>query len=287
MRSAADGPRVSERAATSPGAVRAGMSRSPGGAATEVLAAVLLAAVAFTGCDGREEAAAPGGGNGGGQPADTTELAEARQEVQRLQEELDEVLAQAREEERRLQGELDAARRQVTRLEGRVRALEDSVARLRQLVDGRAPDTGREESGPGVAPDTLEGTVRQVGSTPFQRTVIRGEEASAAVTGPYEEEIARLVGARVRVVGAYVEGGGPARELEVSGYEVLSVDGETPAVGLLRHGADRGYYLETADGEEVSLAGVPERLRGMVGAKIWVVRGEEGGVLRYGVLKEP
>lgn len=143
------------------------------------------------------------------------------------------------------------------------------------------------ESGPGAAPDTLEGTVRQVGNTPFQRTVVRGEEESATVVGDYGDELARAAGARVRVWGAYRDGDGPGPEMEATGYEILSVDGVEPTVGILRHESDRGHYVVTGDGREVELAGVPDRLDEQVGAKIWVVLGETGGVQRYGVLREP
>lgn len=149
----------------------------------------------------------------------------------------------------------------------------------------------RVESGPGAtAPDTLAGTVRQVGNTPFVRTVVQAEEeeeGAATVTGSLEEELSRLVGARVRIVGDYREGDGPWREMEVADYEILSVDGEEPLVGTLRQDAERGYYLETEDDGEVALAGVSERLAGQVGARVWVVVGEGGGVQRYGILREP
>lgn len=145
------------------------------------------------------------------------------------------------------------------------------------------------ESGPGSAPaDTLEGTVRQVGNTPFVRTVVRGDEASATVVGELGEELARVSGARVRVWGAYrEEGGGPGPQLEATGYEILSVDGSEPTVGVLHHDGDRGYYLATERGADVALAGVPDRLGAQVGGKVWVVLGENGGVQRYGVLREP
>lgn len=144
------------------------------------------------------------------------------------------------------------------------------------------------ESGPrSVAPDTIEGTVRQVGNTPFVRTVVKGEETSATVVGEYGDELARAAGARVRVWGAYRDGERPGRELEAAGYDILAVDGAEPAVGMLRHESGRGYYLATAGGDELSLTGVPSGLGGRVGAKVWVVLGESGAVQRYGVLREP
>lgn len=146
----------------------------------------------------------------------------------------------------------------------------------------------RVESGPNpAAGDTIEGTVRQVGNTPFQRTIVRGDEASATIVGELEEELTRAAGARVRVWGALREGGGPGRELDAAGYDLLAVDGEEPTVGVLHHASGEGYYLTTGEGEDVALAGVPSGLGGRVGAKVWVVLGEGGGVQRYGVLREP
>lgn len=146
---------------------------------------------------------------------------------------------------------------------------------------------GEVEEGPAAAADTIEGTVRQVGSTPFERTVVEGEEASATVVGEYEDELTRAVGVRVRAWGSYRDGDRPERELEATGYEILSVDGAEPEVGTLEHEDGRGYYLATTGGDEITLAGVPSRLGGQVGAKIWVVLGDRGNVQRYGVLREP
>lgn len=153
------------------------------------------------------------------------------------------------------------------------------------------PRQVRVESGPAaadsVAADTLEGRVRQVGSTPFVRTVVQGSDASARVTGEPAEELARLVGAEVRCVGAFVEDDQPGRAFAVSSYEILSVDGDRPEVGWLRRRDEGGFALEVAGGSRRALQGVSERLAARVGAKIWAVLGENGTVQRYGILREP
>lgn len=158
------------------------------------------------------------------------------------------------------------------------------------LVAAACARQGGVESGPdAAAPDTIEGTVRQVGNTPFQRTVVKGGETSATIVGEYQEELVHAVGARVRVWGAYRDGDGdrPGRELEAAGYEILSVDGADPTVGVLHHEPGKGYYVVTEGGREVSLAGVPDGLGAKVGGKVWLVLGENGAVQRYGVLREP
>lgn len=142
------------------------------------------------------------------------------------------------------------------------------------------------DEGPMAASDSITGTVRQVGNTPFTRIVVEGEDSSLTITGDLEEEIGRLVGARVRVVGTEDEGQAPGPTLEATGYEILSVDGATPRVGTLRHEAGEGYRLVTGDGEAVPLTGVPDGLGARVGAKVWIVLGDGGAVQRYGILRE-
>jgi len=158
------------------------------------------------------------------------------------------------------------------------------------------------KTGQPVAPhDTVTGTVARVGSTPFARTILRTEgertEADTAeagaleLTGPYEEELRRLVGARVRVAGPLQGADGTGRVLRAIGYDVVSVDGAESRLGWLRHGEGGRWYLETAAGltgtagEEILLRGVPEGLRRSAGAKVWVVVSETGAVQRYGILR--
>lgn len=139
---------------------------------------------------------------------------------------------------------------------------------------------------PTAAPDSVTGTVRQVGNTPFTRIIVEGEDASLRVTGDLEDEVGRLVGARVLVVGSHVEDEGPEPALQAAGYEILSVDGATPRVGTLDHEAGEGYRLLTEGGEALPLRGVPDGLGTRVGAKVWIVLGDGGAVQRYGILRE-
>lgn len=146
---------------------------------------------------------------------------------------------------------------------------------------------GEMDDGPDASADTIEGTVRQVGNTPFERTVVRSEGASPTIVGEYEDELTRAVGARVRVWGAYAGESGGDGEFEATGYRILSVDGAEPVVGVLEHSDGRGYYLDAEGDDDLGLTGVPSRLGGQVGAKVWIVLGDRGNVQRYGVLREP
>lgn len=143
-----------------------------------------------------------------------------------------------------------------------------------------------EEGSPaGAAPDTVTGSVRQVGSQPFMRTVVEGED-TVTVTGHLEEEVSRLSGARVVVVGNLDADGYPGPTLEATGYGIISIDGRRPEVGVLRRD-DRGYYLASPGGDPIRLRAVSSGLESRVGARVWIVLGEDGAVRRYGILRPP
>lgn len=134
-----------------------------------------------------------------------------------------------------------------------------------------------------AATDTVEGIVRQVGNVPFVMTVVQGTD-TVAVTGPYEDELTRAAGIRVRIIGRPVEGRHPGPALEVSEYRLLSVSGATPHVGWLRRDGE-GYYLEGRDREIYRLGPTPSSLRERLGARVWVVTSAAGAVQQYGILR--
>lgn len=144
------------------------------------------------------------------------------------------------------------------------------------------PDDGA----PGAAaPDSVRGSVRQVGSSPFVRTVVEGAD-TVTVTGDLESEISRLSGARVLVTGTLATGDYPGPRLEAASYEILSVDGREPVVGILAEDGE-GFYLDRDDREPVRLRAVSSGLASRIGGKVWVVTGEDGSVRRYGILRPP
>lgn len=160
-----------------------------------------------------------------------------------------------------------------------------AVAACAWLTAACAGGARVDERGAGAFPDTVTGTVRRAGNLPFVRTLVEGED-TVAVSGPHEEELARLVGSRVRVVGRRdTAGRWPGAALEVAGYELLAVDGEQPEVGFLRRDGE-GFYLEREEGR-LRLAAISPGLAREVGAKVWVLTGAGGSVLRYGVIRPP
>lgn len=137
------------------------------------------------------------------------------------------------------------------------------------------------------ATDEMRATGRvAVGGTGPIRVVnlLTDSGETIGLAGDLLDELMRLAGAVLSVTGPptqTVQG----RAVNVSRYDVVSVDGETPSVGILVAGDDT-YRLE---GEAAQpLVDVPPELGSQVGAKIWVVGPETAAGLRvrsYGVIR--
>lgn len=133
----------------------------------------------------------------------------------------------------------------------------------------------------------VTGTVRVVGSTPMTRVVIDPADGNdVQLVGPLREELRRLAGAEVAVTGPL----SPApdrmadRQIQVSGYEVLSVDGQPVLSGTVEGRTNDWTLLRTAQGELVYLAGATQELR--PGQKVWVQGPRSVIVQSYGVLRQ-
>lgn len=102
--------------------------------------------------------------------------------------------------------------------------------------------------------------------------------------GPLEPELRRLGGATVWVTGAPA----PNTSFTVTRYEIVSIDGAKPLVGLLstRNG---GAWL-VGDRDTVRLTTAPAELTAKTGAKVWIVgrrSGTDVAVQSFGIIKEP
>ena len=111
--------------------------------------------------------------------------------------------------------------------------------------------------------------------------------APVAVRGSLKVEIQNLIGAEVRVWGSPTDNQPPTppRAIEVSGYEVVSVGGDTPVVGTL---VEEGGAFFLMSGAKVRLGSIPEALRTHIGAKIWVVGTQHDDALSvqsYGIIR--
>jgi hypothetical protein len=104
--------------------------------------------------------------------------------------------------------------------------------------------------------------------------------------GPLEPELRRLNGAAVWVAGAPASGGARP-SFTVSRYEIVSIDGAKPAVGVV---TTRDGTTWLAGDDTVKLASVPAALEARQGAKVWVVGRRSGAELivqSYGIIREP
>jgi hypothetical protein len=79
----------------------------------------------------------------------------------------------------------------------------------------------------------------------------------------------------------------PWRTIAPTRYEVLTIDGQKPHVGVLRVEREEVWLESDAP---LRLEGVPDRLRGLNGAKVYVLGAVRDGVLlvqSFGVIRRP
>jgi len=135
--------------------------------------------------------------------------------------------------------------------------------------------------------ERLTGRVLITGTAQMEFVTLQIDGGGAVnLSGVLRPELQRLSGAMVSVQGSRTAAG-PVEGFEAVAYEVTSIDGQRPSVGILQE-LDGGFTI--AGAETVRLAGVPDALRRQVGAKVWVVGRETGSELQvqsYGVIREP
>ena len=160
--------------------------------------------------------------------------------------------------------------------------------------DQPAADTGTvgaQESGadtPDAAVDLerLTGQVLVTGTAQIEFVTLQIDGGGAVnLSGVLLPELRRLTGARVSLQGSRTAAT-PLEGFEATAYEVTSIDGQRPSVGILQE-RDGGFTI--AGAETVRLTGVPDALRRQVEAKVWVVgRQTDSGlqVQSYGVIRE-
>ena len=108
----------------------------------------------------------------------------------------------------------------------------------------------------------------------------------ARLLGPLEPELQRLNTATVWVAGAPVAS--PAGGFTVTRYDVVSIDGEKPFVGVTMNRAGAVWLATGADTLKLSTS--PSDLTTKVGAKVWVIGRRTGSdltVQTHGIVKEP
>jgi hypothetical protein len=122
--------------------------------------------------------------------------------------------------------------------------------------------------------------------TPVTSLQIEGGKPTTLV-GALEPELRRLGGATVWVAGAPAAGA-PNASFTVTRYEIVSVDGAKPSVGLVS--ARNGGVWLVGERDTLRLVAAPADLAAKAGAKVWIVgrrAGAELSVQSFGVIREP
>jgi hypothetical protein len=134
----------------------------------------------------------------------------------------------------------------------------------------------------------LTGKVAVGGLASDQRTTLQIEGGTPTrLTGPLEPELRRLNAATVWVTGAPTAGP-PNAAFAVSRYEIVSIEGIKPVVGVLT--SRDGATWVAAERDTVKLSATTPEMRPKIGAKVWVVGRRTGAELTpqsFGVLREP
>ena len=160
-------------------------------------------------------------------------------------------------------------------------------------ADGGAMETaesGTDIAEEDVAPQTsplleFTGSIISSGTDGLRMVSLRTDDGSSVgLVGELGAELARLSGAVVTVRGN--DAPAPAdRGLDVMEYEVMSINGETPSVGVLER---RGEEYWLGGDPSVHLIGIPDALTQAVGAKIWVTGSSSANgvtVQSYGIIR--
>jgi hypothetical protein len=131
--------------------------------------------------------------------------------------------------------------------------------------------------------DTLRGTVEVVGSEPATSVALMLDGGRRAVTleGP-RPLLDRLAGLEVAVWGAAVRPG----VFRVERVEVRASAG-VPAVDGVLARRGRGWVLVTHAGRRLPVARLPEVLRGMEGARVWLAGPLDRAPDSSGVISDP
>ncbi len=155
----------------------------------------------------------------------------------------------------------------------------DTGMAVAQLSGATTPDA--------VELERLTGQVLVTGTAQIEFLTLQIDGGGAVnLSGVLLPELRRLTGTVVSVQGSRIAAT-PFEGFEVTAYEVMSINGQRPSVGILQE-LDGGFTITGVD--PVRLTGVPETLRRQVGAKVWVVgRQTDSGmqVQSYGIIREP
>jgi hypothetical protein len=130
------------------------------------------------------------------------------------------------------------------------------------------PELAGEEDAP-LELESATGVLGITGTEATPTAVLRREEGGAlGLTGTPARELMALSGATVRVEGRRAATPvGPG--LEVTGYELLEIEGSAPHLGILERDPAGNWILRTQEGDAFRLVGLPQT-GVQPGMKVWV-----------------
>lgn len=161
----------------------------------------------------------------------------------------------------------------------------DTLATARAA--GTAPAAPHDSAGNRTGQTTVRGKVVVTGTTGTSTVVLVPPDGKQVfLAGDPAGELRALAGAEVQVQGVPTSGfPGPA--LLVAGYEVLSINGEQPHVGVILVRADTIWLAGSTDTLRVIAA--PPSWTGRAGAHVWITGPVRDGTLQvqsYGVIRD-
>jgi len=138
-----------------------------------------------------------------------------------------------------------------------------------------------------TAIETLNGRIVITGPDPGVVTLQMADGSSVNLVGDFERELHNVSGATVLVEGRRTRDDPTLGTFDVYGYEISSIDGAKPEVGIFES-YDTSWFL-LVDDKPVALADVPDGLKTQDGAKVWIVGERTRTRLRvqsYGIIRE-
>lgn len=165
-----------------------------------------------------------------------------------------------------------------------MKALLLAPAALALAVCAREPrPSAAGSAGPAAVDDTLRGRVEVVGSDPGTWVVLQLDGGRRAVTLLGERALLlRLAGLEVVVWG---EPDARPNTLALHRVEVRADNGVPAFDGVLEQRGG-GWVLVTHDGRAHPIAHLPDDLRGMAGARVWLAGAPGQSLQSFGIIRE-
>lgn len=151
-------------------------------------------------------------------------------------------------------------------------------------ITATEPKPDRTPTPPAAEPD-VTGVVGAMGPAPMTTIVIRPASGDPVrVEGTLAPEIGRLTGAMVALFGP-IRPETPLRAIEPRTYEIVSIEGQKPHVGVLQV---EGAAVRLESDPALAVEGAPDALLQLDGAKVYILGPVQNGVLSvssFGVIR--